>query len=105
MACVSGALSPNNSITIEEVLTNPLDPNLYVNNAVVSVNITDRNGDSITGFPASLPFVEDGIYRETFNDLDVIPNHVYTVTINGETPEPLKYECSVQIKATIRNCS
>ncbi len=99
-------LSPNNSIVFEHQVTNPLASPIYVNNATVTIDIQDNSGASITDFPASLFYVtdSDGIYRNTFTNLDVTPGQTYLMVINATTPDPLEFSCSKRVKAGNRDC-
>lgn len=105
MSC-SAELSPNNSIVFEHQVTNPLADPIYVNNATVTIDIQDNAGTSITDFPASLFYVasSDGVYRNTFTNLDVTPGQTYTILINATTPDPLEFNCSKRVKAGNRDC-
>jgi hypothetical protein len=97
-------ISPDNSVVIEQTLNNPLTG--FVNNATVTVDIKDREGNSIADMPNTLFYVagSDGVYRQTFQTLDVTVNQIYTVQINAVTPEPLEFSCSVKVTAKARNC-
>jgi len=98
-------LSPNNSITFSHTLVNPIT-GLNVNNATVTIDIQDSNGVSIaeTTPPAQLFFVSDGLYRQTFASLSVIPKEMYTIIVEAVTPEPLYLTCKKMTKATDRIC-
>ena len=99
-------ISPDNSVTIEQILTNPLAEPIYVNNATVNVDIKDNAGVSIADMPSTLFYVagSNGVYRQTFDSLAVVANKYYTVVITASTPEPLYFKSELRVKAVKRGC-
>jgi len=105
----SNELSPGNSTVIQHTVTNPLANPIYVNDATVTVTITDSNGVDLIGesWPVTLPYVtaSNGVYRKIFDPFaNLVVGNVYHVIIKVVGTDQLESECLLKCRATERTC-
>lgn len=102
-------LSPSNSTVISHTVTNPLQDPVYVNNATVTVTITDSEGVELTGesWPVELPYVSgsEGVYRKSFEPFgNLVLGEIYSVVIDIQGADGLIGSCTSKEKAKERIC-
>ena len=102
-------LTINTSESISYIVTNPLLDPVFVNDATVTVTITDCLGTDLVGesWPVALPYValSDGLYRKSFDPfVNLIEGDLYTVIINVVGADLLESECVSKVEAKRKFC-
>jgi len=102
-------LSPDNSFVVEHSVTNLLLNNIYVNDATVTLDISNVDGTPITGtsFPQQIPYVtgSNGVYRKSFTPItNLILGQIYIVTLVTTDSSGMVSTCSTDVRATKRKC-
>lgn len=102
-------LKINSSNTIELTVTNPLLVPVHVNDAVVTITITDSSGVELGGvtWPQTLLYVasSEGLYRETFAPFtELVEGAIYTIHYLVTGIDGLIGTCKAEHKATDSSC-
>ena len=104
---MSGNLSPDNSVFLKTIVTNPID-NTFVNNATVKANIYDSDNVLVAGtWPQTLSYVaaSDGVYQTTLDPITGLTiGDQYRVQFFSTDPTLLLADCDLTVKATNRVC-
>ena len=101
------ALHPDNSLSFQAVITNPLVNPIYVNDAVVTVTLLDAAGAEVVGetWPLTLDYVaaSNGQYAKTVNPISgVTAGENYTVKLSAVGADSLTGNWEGVVEATTR---
>jgi len=97
----------DNLITVSGLINNI--SGLYINDAVITATVVDRNGVEVAGFvwPLTLTYISlsDGLYRGTVPyDVEFVNRTTYIIKIDIDGGPGLRQHRECKVKAAIKTC-
>ncbi|MBW1672139.1 MAG: hypothetical protein JRJ45_00585 [Deltaproteobacteria bacterium] len=101
------ALHPDNSLSFQAIITNPLVDPIYVNDATVTVTVYDSADAEVVGetWPLTLAYVtdSDGEYAKTVNPISgITAGEIYKVVLLVLGADSLAGRWEGVVAATVR---